>query len=121
MAVILLLVLIGIGVWYYRGGRKLMSRSGSGSLQTSSTATRSFENPYFNQEVTMSNLQASDVAGYTLSEAVSTNSNASSAATQEDDIPMEAMEDESEGRDSKKKWPKIPGSGNNGFGFQRFQ
>ena len=119
MAVILLLVLIGIGVWYYRGGRKLMSRSGSGSLQTSST--RSFENPYFNQEVTMSNLQANDVTGYTMSEAVSTNSNASSATTQEDDIPMEAMEGESDGKDSKKKWPKIPGSGNNGFGFQRFQ
>ena len=30
-------------------------------------------------------------------------------------------EGENDGKDSKKKWPKIPGSGNNGFGFQRFQ
>ena len=29
MAVIIVIVLIGLGVWYYRGGRKLMSRSGS--------------------------------------------------------------------------------------------
>ena len=81
-----------------------------------SGSTRSFENPYFNQEVTMSTLQAniSDVSGSTLAQAISSNN----ATSTNDEIPMEDMEE----NDSKKggKWPKLPGIGKNGFGFQRF-
>lgn len=56
MAVVLLLVLVAFAVWYYKSGGKFLMSSGSNSANTSTT-TRSFENPYFNQEVTMSNLQ----------------------------------------------------------------
>ena len=54
MAVILIVVILVLGLCYYKGGRKLFH-----SNQSSNQATRSFENPYFNQEVTMSNLQVS--------------------------------------------------------------
>ena len=56
MAVILLLVIVAFGVWYYKGGRKLLITNNS-PAQNRNNDTRSFENPYFNQEVTMSNLQ----------------------------------------------------------------
>ena len=68
----------------------------------------------------MSNLQANDVSGSTLTEAMSANSNATPADVSKDEFAMEDIEDEnSEG--SKNKWPRLPGTGKNGFGFQRFQ
>ena len=81
-----------------------------------SGSTRSFENPYFNQEITMSTLQAniSDVSGSTLANAIS-----SSNATPNDEIPMEDQEENNSKNGG--KWPKLPGIGKNGFGFQRFQ
>ena len=71
----------------------------------------------------MSNLQANDVSGSTLTEAMSSNSNATNPAdVSKDEFAMEDIEDdENSSEGSKNKWPKLPGTGKNGFGFQRFQ
>ena len=58
MAVILLSVIVVLGIWYYKGGRKFLNSPSTNSANSGSVS-RSFENPYFNQEVTMSNLQVS--------------------------------------------------------------
>lgn len=115
MAVLLITAMIIVGIWYYKSGRKILSRSGSLN-NSNSGSTRSFENPYFNQEITMSTLQAniSDVSGSTLANAIS-----SSNATPNDEIPMEDQEENNSKNGG--KWPKLPGIGKNGFGFQRFQ
>ena len=63
VAVLLLLLIAALGVWYYRGAPKpafltsTLSRTGSSSSAAAASGNRSFENPYFNQEVTMSHLQ----------------------------------------------------------------
>jgi hypothetical protein len=51
VAVLVLLMLIAFGVWYVRGNKTLIRNL----LNTS--GDRSFTNPFFNQEVTMSHLQ----------------------------------------------------------------
>ena len=55
LALTSIIVLVAFGVWYFTRQRKLTS--GNSSSNSSTTGARSFENPYFNQEVTMSNLQ----------------------------------------------------------------
>merc|ERR1712150_135188 len=99
-AITLIAVVLGIGVWYYNSKRKLANgvTSNNTSSSSSNAAPRSFGNPYFNQEVTMSNLQANDVSGATMSEAMESNEESSSSPS---------------------KWPKF-NKFNNGFGFQRF-
>ena len=62
----------------------------------------------------MSNLQANDVTGATMSEAME---NPTENANN-DEIPMDEME-ESGSSSSSSKWPKF-NKFNNGFGFQRF-
>jgi hypothetical protein len=63
LAIILLIFMVGLSIWYFKGGRKLFllpnSRSSTPSNAGQTPTTRSFENPYFNQEVTMSHLQVS--------------------------------------------------------------
>ena len=113
LAVFLLVSLVLVAVWYYRGKKYPNSTS-----NTASAPARSFENPYFNQEVTMSNLQANDVSGSTMAEAMSNDT--METADDSGEIQMESMEAENK---NTKKWPKLPGAGgrfNNGFGFQRF-
>ena len=63
LAVILLIVIVALVIWYYKfGGKKYLPNFKRKSNQNSSGSNpRSFENPYFNQEVTMSNLQVSYV------------------------------------------------------------
>ena len=111
-AITLIGVLFGVGVWYYNSKRKLAN--GVSSNTSTNSGARSFENPYFNQEVTMSNLQANDVTGATMSEAME---NPTENANN-DEIPMDEME-ESGSSSSSSKWPKF-NKFNNGFGFQRF-
>merc|ERR1719510_2674341 len=84
---------------------------------TIGSTPRSFENPYFtgNQEVTMSNLQANDITGHTMADAIS-----SQPTEATHDIPIENEEtSEESSSNSKKKWPKFPNGKtfNNGFGF----
>ena len=67
MAILLLVILVCLAIWYYKfGGKKFgipnnlkrkISIGNKSSESTSGGNPRSFENPYFNQEVTMSNLQ----------------------------------------------------------------
>ena len=66
LAMLLLVILVCLAIWYYKfGGKKFgipnnLKRKisiGNKSSETSGSNPRSFENPYFNQEVTMSNLQ----------------------------------------------------------------
>jgi len=127
LAILLLVILVCLAIWYYKfGGKKFgipnnLKRKisiGNQSSETSGSNPRSFENPYFNQEVTMSNLQDNDVNGSTMAEAISNDE------TINDEIPMENVEnsDNETGSNPKKKWPKFPNgkSFNNGFGFQRF-
>ena len=59
LAVFLLVVIVALVIWYYKfGGKKYLPNFKLKSNQNSSgNNPRSFENPYFNQEVTMSNLQ----------------------------------------------------------------
>ena len=66
LAILLLLILVCLAIWYYKfGGKKFgipnnLKRKisiGNQNSETSGSNPRSFENPYFNQEVTMSNLQ----------------------------------------------------------------
>ena len=59
--------------------------------------------------------QANDVSGATMSEAI--NDETAENATN-DEIQMEDMETNNDGK-SPKKWPKF-NKFNNGFGFQRF-
>ena len=113
-AITLIGVVLGIGVWYYNSKRKLANgvTSNNSSSTSNNAAPRSFENPYFNQEVTMSNLQANDVSGATMSEAMDNN-------VENDEIPMDDMESNEQSSSSSSKWPKF-NKFNNGFGFQRF-
>ena len=67
LAMLLLVILVCLAIWYYKfGGKKFgipnnlkrkISIGNKSSAETSGSNPRSFENPYFNQEVTMSNLQ----------------------------------------------------------------
>ena len=67
LAILLLVILVCLAIWYYKfGGKKFgipnnlkrkISIGNKSSESTSGSNPRSFENPYFNQEVTMSNLQ----------------------------------------------------------------
>ena len=57
LAVFCLVILSGLAIWYYKGGRKLFMLGSPNNGRSTDNPTRSFENPYFNQEVTMSNLQ----------------------------------------------------------------
>ena len=58
LAVVLLVVIIALFIWFYKfGGRKYLPNFKLKREMTIGSAPRSFENPYFNQEVTMSNLQ----------------------------------------------------------------
>ena len=59
LALTSIIVLVAFGVWYFNRQRKLTSGNTSSS-NSSTDGARSFENPYFNQEVTMSNLQVSE-------------------------------------------------------------
>merc|ERR1711953_540226 len=113
-AITLIGVVLGIGVWYYNSKRKLASgvTSNNSSSTSNNAAPRSFENPYFNQEVTMSNLQANDVSGATMSEAMDNN-------VENDDVTNDEIESNEQSSSSSSKWPKF-NKFNNGFGFQRF-
>ena len=66
VALLLIVPLVAFAVWYFRMRRKSTSSSGMGILsETDGNATnaagvnQSYENPYFNQEITMSHLQVS--------------------------------------------------------------
>merc|ERR1712018_734934 len=97
LAVILLIVIVALVIWYYKfGGKKYLPNFKRKSNQNSSGSNpRSFENPYFNQEVTMSNLQANDVSGNTMAEAISTNETVAN-----DDITMDDTETSNENQSS---------------------
>ena len=52
VAVLLLILLIGAAVWYFRGNKTIILRN-----FLNSSNDRSFTNPFYSQEVTMSHLQ----------------------------------------------------------------
>jgi hypothetical protein len=58
-------------------------------------------------------LQANDVSGSTIAEAMATFTDDNTTCN--DEIPLETMDEDSKTQ----KWPKL-GKLNNGFGFQRF-
>ena len=66
VALLLIVPLVAFAVWYFRLRRKtpfsagiLSDTDANASASTGGGANQSYENPYFNQEITMSHLQVS--------------------------------------------------------------
>ena len=64
VALLLIVPLVAFVVWYFRVRRKTTSNMGilsetDGNAANAGDVNQSYENPYFNQEITMSHLQVS--------------------------------------------------------------
>ena len=65
VALLLIVPLVAFAVWYFRLRRKspftagILSDTDANASSAGGSANQSYENPYFNQEITMSHLQVS--------------------------------------------------------------